>query len=201
MCDVADVGVRRAQEEIGSHFRHDFRARSGWVLVAEENVDFRIHVENQTRARDDVSRKQLRLYQLYSRTSGKHIQVLGRRISARGEDGDNAGEGIGSFELLAPSHGQALGSCSVLGPGKTGSVDFAFRGAGLWGPPPHPALTLWSFGSGAEEGWAPTSGSLGIPTHRPLPQEGEVKRRPSLPAFGVRSVTNSPRKGTDMEEK
>uniref|UniRef100_A0A8B9XS65 Fibroblast growth factor n=1 Tax=Bos mutus grunniens TaxID=30521 RepID=A0A8B9XS65_BOSMU len=58
------------------------------VLAAEENVDFRIHVENQTRARDDVSRKQLRLYQLYSRTSGKHIQVLGRRISARGEDGD-----------------------------------------------------------------------------------------------------------------
>ncbi|XP_076713717.1 fibroblast growth factor 18 [Callospermophilus lateralis] len=64
--------------------------RTPWpkVLVAEENVDFRIHVENQTRARDDVSRKQLRLYQLYSRTSGKHIQVLGRRISARGEDGD-----------------------------------------------------------------------------------------------------------------
>ncbi|XP_044515772.1 fibroblast growth factor 18 [Gracilinanus agilis] len=58
------------------------------VLAAEENVDFRIHVENQTRARDDVSRKQLRLYQLYSRTSGKHIQVLGRRISAKGEDGD-----------------------------------------------------------------------------------------------------------------
>ena len=61
------------------------------MLVAEENVDFRIHVENQTRARDDVSRKQLRLYQLYSRTSGKHIQVLGRRISARGEDGDKYG--------------------------------------------------------------------------------------------------------------
>lgn len=54
-------------------------------------MDFRIHVENQTRARDDVSRKQLRLYQLYSRTSGKHIQVLGRRISARGEDGDKYG--------------------------------------------------------------------------------------------------------------
>ncbi|XP_060642279.1 fibroblast growth factor 18 [Anolis sagrei] len=58
------------------------------MFVAEENVDFRIHVENQTRARDDVSRKQLRLYQLYSRTSGKHIQVMGRRISAKGEDGD-----------------------------------------------------------------------------------------------------------------
>ncbi|KAG2455652.1 FGF18 factor, partial [Polypterus senegalus] len=65
-----------------------------WVLClllqifAEESVDFRIHVENQTRARDDMSRKQLRVYQLYSRTSGKHVQVLGRRISARGEDGD-----------------------------------------------------------------------------------------------------------------
>ncbi|XP_040200641.1 fibroblast growth factor 18 [Rana temporaria] len=61
-----------------------------WVqmFAAEENVDFRIHVENQTRGRDDVSRKQLRLYQLYSRTSGKHIQILGRRISAKGEDGD-----------------------------------------------------------------------------------------------------------------
>ncbi|KAI1233972.1 Fibroblast growth factor 18, partial [Lamprotornis superbus] len=63
-------------------------AQAGTMFAAEENVDFRIHVENQTRARDDVSRKQLRLYQLYSRTSGKHIQVLGRRISAKGEDGD-----------------------------------------------------------------------------------------------------------------
>ncbi|ELK17367.1 Fibroblast growth factor 18 [Pteropus alecto] len=71
------------------------------VLAAEENVDFRIHVENQTRARDDVSRKQLRLYQLYSRTSGKHIQVLGRRISARGEDGDK----YGSFYSAASSLG------------------------------------------------------------------------------------------------
>ncbi|XP_066445552.1 fibroblast growth factor 18 isoform X2 [Eleutherodactylus coqui] len=58
------------------------------MFAADENVDFRIHVENQTRGRDDVSRRQLRLYQLYSRTSGKHIQVLGRRISAKGEDGD-----------------------------------------------------------------------------------------------------------------
>uniref|UniRef100_A0A4W3K9L3 Fibroblast growth factor n=1 Tax=Callorhinchus milii TaxID=7868 RepID=A0A4W3K9L3_CALMI len=53
----------------------------------EENVDFRNHVENHTRLRDDVSRKHVRLYQLYSRTSGKHLQVLGRRINAKGEDG------------------------------------------------------------------------------------------------------------------
>lgn len=69
------------------------------MFVAEENVDFRIHVENQTRARDDVSRKQLRLYQLYSRTSGKHIQVLGRRISAKGEDGDKYGKRIYSTSI------------------------------------------------------------------------------------------------------
>ncbi|MEJ1287593.1 nucleophosmin 1 [Cricetulus griseus] len=73
-----------------NYVKNCFRMTDQEVLAAEENVDFRIHVENQTRARDDVSRKQLRLYQLYSRTSGKHIQVLGRRISARGEDGDNA---------------------------------------------------------------------------------------------------------------
>ncbi|XP_073913888.1 fibroblast growth factor 18 isoform X1 [Castor canadensis] len=77
------------------------------VLVAEENVDFRIHVENQTRARDDVSRKQLRLYQLYSRTSGKHIQVLGRRISARGEDGDKyAPRGDRHLREPGPDQGQ-----------------------------------------------------------------------------------------------
>ncbi|XP_038941663.1 fibroblast growth factor 18 isoform X3 [Rattus norvegicus] len=77
------------------------------VLAAEENVDFRIHVENQTRARDDVSRKQLRLYQLYSRTSGKHIQVLGRRISARGEDGDKyAPSGDGYLRESSPDQGQ-----------------------------------------------------------------------------------------------
>ncbi|KAF5891760.1 fibroblast growth factor 18-like, partial [Clarias magur] len=29
-----------------------------------------------------------RVYQLYSRTSGKHVQVLGRKIVANGEDGD-----------------------------------------------------------------------------------------------------------------
>ncbi|XP_072924123.1 fibroblast growth factor 18-like [Hemitrygon akajei] len=54
----------------------------------EEDTDFWPHVENHTRLRDDTSRKYVRLYQLYSRTSGKHLQVLGRRISAKGEDGN-----------------------------------------------------------------------------------------------------------------
>ncbi|CAB1337137.1 unnamed protein product [Coregonus sp. 'balchen'] len=53
-----------------------------------DGVNFSVHVENQTRVRDAMSRRHHRVYQLYSRTSGKHVQVLGRRISARGEDGD-----------------------------------------------------------------------------------------------------------------
>uniref|UniRef100_A0A671QN91 Fibroblast growth factor 18b n=1 Tax=Sinocyclocheilus anshuiensis TaxID=1608454 RepID=A0A671QN91_9TELE len=51
-------------------------------------VNFGVHVENQTGVRDGLSRKHHRVYQLYSRTSGKHIQVLGKKITAMGEDGD-----------------------------------------------------------------------------------------------------------------
>ncbi|XP_076875443.1 fibroblast growth factor 18b isoform X1 [Brachyhypopomus gauderio] len=57
-------------------------------VLAVDNVDFGAHVENQTGVRDSLSRRHHRVYQLYSRTSGKHLQVLGRKILARGEDGD-----------------------------------------------------------------------------------------------------------------
>ncbi|XP_031427181.1 fibroblast growth factor 18-like [Clupea harengus] len=57
-------------------------------VLAVDNFNFSVHVENQTRLRDAMSRTYHRLYQLYSRTSGKHVQVLGKRISANGEDGD-----------------------------------------------------------------------------------------------------------------
>ncbi|KAI5624536.1 fibroblast growth factor 18b precursor [Silurus asotus] len=57
-------------------------------VLAVDNVDFGEHVETQTGARDRLSRKHHRVYQLYSRTSGKHVQVLGRKIAATGEDGD-----------------------------------------------------------------------------------------------------------------
>lgn len=62
-----------------------------------DGVNFSMHVENQTRARDPMSRRQPRVYQLYSRTSCKHVQVLGRRISARGEDGDKFGNNIHTY--------------------------------------------------------------------------------------------------------
>lgn len=57
-------------------------------VLAVENVNFGVHVENQTGVRDGLSRKHHRVYQLYSRTSGKHVQVLGKKITAMGEDGD-----------------------------------------------------------------------------------------------------------------
>uniref|UniRef100_A0A8B9R5G0 Fibroblast growth factor 18-like n=2 Tax=Astyanax mexicanus TaxID=7994 RepID=A0A8B9R5G0_ASTMX len=57
-------------------------------VLAVDSVDFGEHVENQTGVRDSLSRRHHRVYQLYSRTSGKHVQVLGRKIQARGEDGD-----------------------------------------------------------------------------------------------------------------
>lgn len=68
----------------------------GWVWVFQQvlgmdGVNFSVHVENQTQVRDTMSRRHHRVYQLYSRTSGKHVQVLGRKISARGEDGDKYG--------------------------------------------------------------------------------------------------------------
>ncbi|XP_066507294.1 fibroblast growth factor 18b [Hoplias malabaricus] len=57
-------------------------------VLAVDSINFGEHVENQTGARDSLSRRHHRVYQLYSRTSGKHVQVLGRRIQAKGEDGD-----------------------------------------------------------------------------------------------------------------
>uniref|UniRef100_A0A4W4G7G0 Uncharacterized protein n=1 Tax=Electrophorus electricus TaxID=8005 RepID=A0A4W4G7G0_ELEEL len=47
--------------------------------------NFRFYIKNQSR--DNVSRKQVRIYQLYSRTTGKHVQILGKKINANGEDG------------------------------------------------------------------------------------------------------------------
>ncbi|MBN3310291.1 FGF18 factor, partial [Amia calva] len=53
----------------------------------QNSADFRVYVENYTRNPDDLSRKQIRIYQLYSRTTGKHVQILGKKINANGDDG------------------------------------------------------------------------------------------------------------------
>uniref|UniRef100_A0AAQ5Z6P4 Fibroblast growth factor n=1 Tax=Amphiprion ocellaris TaxID=80972 RepID=A0AAQ5Z6P4_AMPOC len=53
----------------------------------QSSADFRFYIENHTRNPDDLSRKQVRIYQLYSRTTGRHVQILGKKINANGDDG------------------------------------------------------------------------------------------------------------------
>ncbi|XP_026211514.1 LOW QUALITY PROTEIN: fibroblast growth factor 8 [Anabas testudineus] len=51
--------------------------------------NFTQHVSEQSKVTDRVSRRLVRIYQLYSRTSGKHVQVLpNKKINAMAEDGD-----------------------------------------------------------------------------------------------------------------
>lgn len=55
--------------------------------------NFRHHVTEQSRLSDRMSRRLTRTYQLYSRTSGKHVQVLAnKRVNANGDDGAVHGE-------------------------------------------------------------------------------------------------------------
>lgn len=60
--------------------------------------NFNQYVRDQGAMTDQLSRRQIREYQLYSRTSGKHVQVTGRRISATAEDGNKFGETQPSLE-------------------------------------------------------------------------------------------------------
>ncbi|XP_014862063.1 PREDICTED: fibroblast growth factor 17-like [Poecilia mexicana] len=46
------------------------------------------YVRTQGATTDQLSRRQVRVYQLYSRTSGKHVQIQGKRVSATAEDGN-----------------------------------------------------------------------------------------------------------------
>uniref|UniRef100_A0A4W4GBU4 Uncharacterized protein n=1 Tax=Electrophorus electricus TaxID=8005 RepID=A0A4W4GBU4_ELEEL len=62
------------------------------------SADFRFYIKNQSR--DNVSRKQVRIYQLYSRTTGKHVQILGKKINANGEDGGKYGMGRSSLLVV-----------------------------------------------------------------------------------------------------
>ncbi|XP_018606247.1 fibroblast growth factor 8 [Scleropages formosus] len=58
-------------------------------VTVQSSPNFTQHVSEQSRVTDRVSRRLIRTYQLYSRTSGKHVQVLGdRNINAMAEDGD-----------------------------------------------------------------------------------------------------------------
>ncbi|XP_048865716.1 fibroblast growth factor 8 [Brienomyrus brachyistius] len=58
-------------------------------VTIQSPPNFTQHVSEQSKVTDRVSRRLIRTYQLYSRTSGKHVQVLGnKKINAMAEDGD-----------------------------------------------------------------------------------------------------------------
>lgn len=92
----------------------------------QPSPNFNQYVRDQGAVSDQLSRRQVREYQLYSRTSGKHVQVTGRRISATAEEDNKFGKGLGGplrAELLGwgdPGLGRPLaeelpwgGSCSA----------------------------------------------------------------------------------------
>ncbi|XP_034025511.1 fibroblast growth factor 17 [Thalassophryne amazonica] len=62
-----------------------------WCNAQGENhasPNFKQYVRTQGAATDQLSRRQVRVYQLYSRTSGKHVQITGKRVTATAEDGN-----------------------------------------------------------------------------------------------------------------
>ncbi|NXO59163.1 FGF17 factor, partial [Aramus guarauna] len=58
----------------------------------QPSPNFNQYVRDQGAMTDQLSRRQIREYQLYSRTSGKHVQVNGKRITATAEDGNKFGK-------------------------------------------------------------------------------------------------------------
>ncbi|EMP25717.1 Fibroblast growth factor 8 [Chelonia mydas] len=78
-----------------AHWRPDLRLLHLFVLSLQAQVtvqsppNFTQHVREQSLVTDQLSRRLVRTYQLYSRTSGKHVQVLdNKKINAMAEDGD-----------------------------------------------------------------------------------------------------------------
>lgn len=66
-----------------------------WQVTIQSPPNFTQHVSEQSKVTDRVSRRLIRTYQLYSRTSGKHVQVLAnKKINAMAEDGDAHGKSI-----------------------------------------------------------------------------------------------------------
>lgn len=68
-------------------------------VTVQSPPNFTQHVREQSLVTDQLSRRLVRTYQLYSRTSGKHVQILdNKKINAMAEDGDvhgKEGRGLG----------------------------------------------------------------------------------------------------------
>lgn len=62
-------------------------------VTVQSPPNFTQHVREQSLVTDQLSRRLVRTYQLYSRTSGKHVQILdNKKINAMAEDGDVHGK-------------------------------------------------------------------------------------------------------------
>ncbi|KFP83103.1 Fibroblast growth factor 8, partial [Apaloderma vittatum] len=71
-------------------------------VTVQSPPNFTQHVREQSLVTDQLSRRLVRTYQLYSRTSGKHVQILdNKKINAMAEDGDVHGEEMEKRESLA----------------------------------------------------------------------------------------------------
>ncbi|XP_051924324.1 fibroblast growth factor 17 [Hippocampus zosterae] len=62
-----------------------------WSYAKGENhpsPNFNQYVRTQGAVTDQISHRQVRIYQLYSRTSAKHVQIQGKKVTATAEDGN-----------------------------------------------------------------------------------------------------------------
>uniref|UniRef100_A0A7M4E2K9 Fibroblast growth factor 17 n=1 Tax=Crocodylus porosus TaxID=8502 RepID=A0A7M4E2K9_CROPO len=75
----------------------------------QPSPNFNQYVRDQGAMTDQLSRRQIREYQLYSRTSGKHVQVNGKRITATAEDGNKFGKKLGALQLCGMKRGRLEG--------------------------------------------------------------------------------------------
>ncbi|PKU28217.1 fibroblast growth factor 8 [Limosa lapponica baueri] len=71
-------------------------------VTVQSPPNFTQHVREQSLVTDQLSRRLVRTYQLYSRTSGKHVQILdNKKINAMAEDGDVHGADAGQEVMVA----------------------------------------------------------------------------------------------------
>uniref|UniRef100_A0A3Q2WUK0 Fibroblast growth factor n=1 Tax=Haplochromis burtoni TaxID=8153 RepID=A0A3Q2WUK0_HAPBU len=88
------LAVFRGHHSIRCHPQHppqsdQLFASSALPVTNQSPPNFTQHVSEQSKVTDRTSRRLIRIYQLYSRTSGKHVQVLpNKKINAMAEDGD-----------------------------------------------------------------------------------------------------------------
>uniref|UniRef100_A0A674BQR4 Fibroblast growth factor n=1 Tax=Salmo trutta TaxID=8032 RepID=A0A674BQR4_SALTR len=89
MCDLRALMYNNSFLFLFFRFLHFFAFCYYAQVTNQSSPNFTQHVSEQSKVTDRVSRRLIRTYQLYSRTSGKHVQVLpNKKINAMADDGD-----------------------------------------------------------------------------------------------------------------